>query len=238
MVRPGIGKHRMSDLEKLQRIVVSCTLCPRLVEHRQAVAIKKRRMYMDWEYWGKPLPSFGDPRARVLILGLAPAAHGGNRSGRMFTGDRSGDWVYGALHKFGFATSPHSTDRGDGQTLRDAYITAALRCAPPLNKPLTEELASCRPYLLKELELLDRVEVVVALGKIAFDTCLAARREVGVPLPAPRPRFGHGLVYSLADGKKLVASYHPSQQNTQTGRLTREMFEGVFATVRKMLAQA
>ncbi|MFB3091783.1 MAG: uracil-DNA glycosylase, partial [Dehalococcoidia bacterium] len=167
----------MTDLEELQQTIVSCTKCPRLVEYRREVARNKRRMYMDWDYWGKPLPAFGDPEARVLILGLAPAAHGGNRTGRMFTGDRSGDWVYGTLHKYGFAKFPDSTHKDDGQALHDAYITAALRCAPPLNKPLPQELANCRPYLLRELDLLDRAEIVVALGKIAFDTYLAVCKE-------------------------------------------------------------
>ena len=228
----------MTDLEELQQTIVSCTKCPRLVAYRQEVAREKRRMYMDWDYWGKPLPAFGDPEARVLILGLAPAAHGGNRTGRMFTGDRSGDWVYGTLHKYGFAKFPDSTHKDDGQTLHDAYITAALRCAPPLNKPLPQELANCRPYLLRELDLLDRAEIVVALGKIAFDTYLAVCKERSVPLPSPRPKFGHGVVYALDDGKSLVGSYHPSQQNTQTGRLTRQMFEDVFATVRRLLPES
>ncbi len=225
----------MIELERLQEEVVGCTLCPRLVEHCRSVAVKKRRMYMDWEYWGKPLPAFGDPEARVLVLGLAPAAHGGNRTGRMFTGDRSGDWVYGTLHKFGFASQAESTRRGDGQKLTDAYITAPLRCAPPLNKPLPQEMANCQPYLLRELELLDRVRVVVALGRIAFGSYLSARRAMGLEVPSPAPAFGHNVVHGLSGGVKLVASYHPSQQNTQTGRLTREMFEGVFATVREIL---
>ena len=225
----------MTDLEKLQQQVVSCTLCPRLVEYRQATAVKKRRMYMDWDYWGKPLPAFGDPAARVLILGLAPAAHGGNRTGRMFTGDRSGDWVYGTLHKFGFAAFPHSTHRDDGQELRDAFITAALRCVPPLNKPLPQELAECRAYLVREIALLQNVQVVVALGKIAFDAYLSARRDGGFEIQKPRPKFGHNIVCSMDNGVRLVASYHPSQQNTQTGRLTREMFEAVFATVQGLL---
>ena len=227
----------MTELERLQEEVVGCTLCPRLVEHCRSVAVKKRRMYMDWEYWGKPLPAFGDPEARVLVLGLAPAAHGGNRTGRMFTGDRSGDWVYGTLHKFGFASQAESTRQGDGQRLTDAYITAPLRCAPPLNKPLPQEMANCQPYLLRELELLDRVRVVVALGRIAFGSYLSARRAMGLEVPSPAPAFGHNVMQRLSDGVRLVASYHPSQQNTQTGRLTREMFEGVFTTVRGILEE-
>ena len=225
----------MNNLADLEKRVSSCTLCPRLVDHREKVARDKRRMYLDWEYWGKPLPAFGDPNARMLVLGLAPAAHGGNRTGRMFTGDRSGDWVMSTLHKFGFASSPISNHRGDGLTLTDAYITAALRCAPPANKPLKEEQANCRPYLLAELDLLTRVRVVVALGRIAFDTYLATCTARRVELPSPKPRFGHLATYNLGGGITLIGSYHPSQQNTQTGRLTREMFEEVFQTARELL---
>ena len=227
----------MNDLEKLQRQVVQCTRCPRLVEHRQWVARTKRRMYRDWEYWGRPLPGFGDPEARVLLVGLAPAAHGGNRTGRMFTGDRSGDWLYGTLHKFGFANQPTSQHRDDGLALEDVYVTAAARCAPPANKPLREELHACRPYLLQELGLLKRLRVVVALGKIAFDAYLDALRDLpGPQMPlSPRPSFGHGATYTLPSGMVLVASYHPSQQNTQTGRLTRPMFEDIFDKVRRLL---
>ena len=190
---------------------------------------------MDWDYWGRPLPSFGDPQARLLIVGLAPAAHGGNRTGRMFTGDRSGDLLYHTLYTFGFATSPISRRRDDGLALHDAYITAVLRCAPPGNKPLREELASCRPYLLQELSMLSDVRVVVALGKIAFDSYLSTCAERGVALSSPRPRFGHGATFDLAAGTSLIGSYHPSQQNTQTGRLTTGMFEDVFRTARHLL---
>ncbi len=228
-------KRAAHDLQRLQSQVVACTRCPRLVEHLGKVAREKRRMYRDWDYWGRPLPSFGDPQARVLLLGLAPAAHGGNRTGRMFTGDRSGDWLFGTLHKFGFASSPDSRHRDDGLTLRDAYITAALRCAPPKNKPLPEELANCRPYLLREFTLLSNVRIVVALGRIAHDTYLQVRKEQGLAVPSPRPRFGHGSVYRFPEGVTLVGCYHPSQQNTQTGRLTREMFENIFAKIRTML---
>ena len=225
----------MSDLGTLQKSIVSCTRCPRLVAHREAVAENKRRMYMDSEYWGKPVPSFGDPDARLLIIGLAPAAHGGNRTGRMFTGDRSGDLLYGTLYTAGFASSPNSRHRDDGLALRDAYITAPLRCAPPANEPLREELANCKPYLLKELSLLGRLRVVVALGKIAFDAYLGTYPERGLILPSPRPRFGHGATFTLSDGIQLIGSYHPSQQNTQTGRLTPTMFEDVFRTARQIL---
>lgn len=223
------------ELTALQQTVISCAHCPRLVAHRQAVALKKRPMYAGWEYWGKPVPAFGDPRARLLVVGLAPAAHGGNRTGRMFTGDRSGDWLYGALHQFGFASSPSSRHRDDGLTLHDAYITAALRCAPPANKPLREELSNCLPYLVRQLELLDRVRVVVALGRIAFDAYLATFAPRRLAVPSPRPRFGHGSLYPIDGGVSLIASYHPSQQNTQTGRLSRAMFEGVFRMARQLL---
>ena len=236
----------MDTIESLNQKVIACTNCARLVEYRQTVARVKRRMYREQEYWGRPLPGFGDPEARVLLVGLAPAAHGGNRTGRMFTGDRSGDWLYGTLHKFGFANQPTSRDRGDGLAIQDVYVTAALRCAPPANKPLREELVACRPYLLGELSLLKRLRVIVALGKIAFDAYLVtwesgdahlSAGEDGLLLPTPRPRFGHGATYALPNGVTLVASYHPSQQNTQTGRLTRPMFEDIFATVRQLLAQ-
>jgi uracil-DNA glycosylase family 4 len=225
----------MDSIEALREEVIACTLCPRLVEYRQRVADTKRRMYREWDYWGRPIPGFGDPEARVLMVGLAPAAHGGNRTGRVFTGDRSGDWVYGTLHKFGFASQPTSVHRDDGMALEDAYITAVVRCAPPANKPLREELLACRPYLLRELGLLKRLQVVVVFGKIAFDAYLAACNSLGQALPSPRPKFGHGATYALPSGINLVASYHPSQQNTQTGRLTTEMFESIFASVRRLL---
>ena len=225
------------QLDEINGRIVACTICSRLVEYRERVARTKRRMYRDADYWGRPLPGFGDPRARLLLVGLAPAAHGGNRTGRMFTGDRSGDWLYGALHKFGFANQPASKHRDDGLSLNDAYVTAAIRCAPPSNKPLRDELLSCRPYLLAELASLTRLEVVVALGRIAFDSYLAAHRVfLGADAPAlPKPAFSHGGVQPLPGGVTLVSSYHPSQQNTQTGRLTAEMFHSVFATVRRLL---
>ena len=228
----------MTELEKLQQEIIDCTRCPRLTEYRAEVARKKRRMYMDWDYWGRPLPAFGDPKSRVMLLGLAPAAHGGNRTGRMFTGDRSGDWVFSALHRFGFASQPTSTHKGDGQALSGAYITAALRCAPPQNKPLREELANCQPFLLRELELLTEVKVVVALGRIAFNAYLRLLREQGHVIPSPRPKFGHGVVHEMPDGRLLLCSYHPSQQNTQTGRLTQEMFDAVFRRARELVEEA
>ena len=230
------GDSTIDSLEKLNLEITACTRCPRLVEHRQWVAFTKRRMYMDWDYWGKPLIGFGDSEAQVLVVGLAPAAHGGNRTGRIFTGDRSGQWLYETLYKFGFASSPDSVHRDDGLALNEIYITAAGRCPPPANKPLPQELANCRPYLLRELTLLKRVRVVVALGKIAFDAYLTCRKERREPIPSPRPKFGHRALFTLPGGVTLLASYHPSQQNTLTGRLTRDMFEGVFADVRRLLA--
>jgi uracil-DNA glycosylase len=225
----------MKTLTTLQRQILHCTQCPRLVEYRAQVAREKRRQFREWEYWGKPLPSFGNPQARLLIIGLAPAAHGGNRTGRMFTGDQSGDWVYGTLHRYGFANQPTSLHRDDGLRLDDAYITAAAHCVPPDNKPSSAELAACRPYLQRELQLLHRVRVVVPLGKIAFDAYLAARRDLALPQPERRPQFGHGVSTQLPEGILLLASYHPSRQNTQTGRLTRTMFAAIFARVRQEL---
>jgi uracil-DNA glycosylase len=223
------------EIEQLQNDIVGCTRCPRLVEFRAQVALEKRRQYRQWEYWGKPLPSFGDPHARLLIIGLAPAAHGGNRTGRMFTGDQSGDWMYGTLHRFGFANQPTSQHRDDGLRLQDAYITAAAHCVPPANKPSAAELETCRAYLLRELPLLRQVRVVVPLGKIAFDAYLGARRGLGLPPPHAHPRFGHGAETELPEGILLLASYHPSRQNTQTGRLTQAMFDAIFARARVVL---
>jgi len=230
------NKKWMTPMERLQEEVVACRRCPRLVKHREQVAREKRRAYQDWEYWGKPLPSFGDPRARLLVLGLAPAAHGGNRTGRMFTGDRSGDFLYHALWRAGFANQPTARRRDDGLKLGDCYITASLRCAPPANKPARKEMENCRPYLARELELLKDVRVVVALGKIAFDSYLTVLKEKGVIASRAPYRFGHGAFYRLpGGGPALLASYHPSQQNTFTGKLTREMLRSVFVTARTLI---
>jgi uracil-DNA glycosylase family 4 len=226
------------ELAKLQRQVMACTRCPRLITYCHRVAKEKRRMYRDWEYWGKPLPSFGDARAQLLILCLAPAAHGGIRTGRMFTGDRSGDFLYRGLYEAGFANQPTSHDRDDGLELRNCYITASLRCAPPLNKPLPQELRNCQPYLERELELLRRVRAVLALGRIAFETYLRvlAQQCEGFP-PRSTFRFAHGASFALPAGlPRLFSSYHPSQQNTQTGRLTRSMFQQVLGDIRDFLA--
>lgn len=224
----------MRTLATLQRQLASCSLCPRLVAYRDRISHEKVKRYRDWGYWGKPVPSFGDPQARLLVIGLAPAAHGGNRTGRIFTGDRSGDWLYGALHDAGFANQPTSVHKDDGLQLKDCYITAAVHCAPPDNKPLPEEFTACRPYLLRELILLQRVQVVLALGQIAFAAYIAARRELGLVVPSPQPRFGHVSVHRL-EPVTLIGSYHPSQQNTFTGRLTREMFRSVFQQARAAL---
>lgn len=204
------------------------------MQHRERVAHERRRQYRDWDYWGRPVPGFGDPAARLVVVGLAPAAHGGNRTGRIFTGDRSGDWLYGALHAHGFANQAQSTHRGDGLALRDAYVTAAARCAPPGNKPTVAEFDNCRPYLVEELALLRRKRVILALGKIAFDAVLAARQAAGIAAPRPRPGFGHGARHDLGD-VVLLASYHPSQQNTFTGKLTQAAFHAVFAQARREL---
>lgn len=225
----------MTTLSQLQRQIVHCARCPRLVAHCQHVAREKVKRYREWEYWGKPVPSFGDPQARLLIIGLAPAAHGGNRTGRVFTGDRSGDWLYDALYVAGFANQPTSVHKDDGLVLHDCYITAAVHCAPPDNKPSPVEFAACQPYLLQELTLLKHVCVVVALGQIAFTAYLTARRKLGLSLPSPVPRFGHGHTFVLDDGISLLGSYHPSQQNTFTGRLTREMFYEIFRHARAII---
>jgi uracil-DNA glycosylase len=215
--------------------VSRCRLCPRLVEWRERVAREKRRAFRAEEYWGRPVPGFGDSEARVLVLGLAPAAHGGNRTGRVFTGDRSGDWLYAALWRAGFANQPHSVQRGDGLELTDVYVTASVKCAPPDNKPLPEERDRCEPYLLAELEALRHVRVILCLGGFGWDQALRALSARGVPIPRPRPRFGHGARVDLG-GVSLVGSYHPSQQNTFTGRLTEEMLDEVLDEVKRVLA--
>ncbi|HEY2987587.1 MAG TPA: uracil-DNA glycosylase [Candidatus Binatia bacterium] len=225
----------MAALEKLCRTVIQCRRCPRLVRWRERAAKEPPLRYRGQSYWAKPLPGFGDPAARLFIVGLAPAAHGGNRTGRIFTGDRSGDWLYGTLHAFGFSNQPASLHRDDGLKLNDCYITAAVRCAPPANKPLPLEFDRCRPYLVRELQLLKRVRVVIALGKIAFDSFLKAYAENGGTIPKPRLQFGHGSVAKLDGDITLLGSYHPSQQNTFTGKLTREMFHAVFQRAKELL---
>ena len=225
----------MSELEALQQRVIACHLCPRLVRWREKVAREKTRRFEEWEYWGKPNPSFGDPRAQLLLVGLAPAAHGGNRTGRMFTGDRSGDWLYRALHKAGFANQPTSVSRDDGLRLRNCYITATCRCAPPLNKLLPKEIKNCRPYLLQELQLLRRVRVIVGLGKIGFDAAYTSLRRLGWAPQGKKPKFSHGAEYAISKGLTLLGSFHPSQQNTFTGRLTEPMLDSIFQRAHTLL---
>ncbi len=221
--------------EALVHDVITCRRCSRLVVWREKVARVKRRAFRDAEYWGKPVPGFGDPKARLVIIGLAPGAHGSNRTGRMFTGDSSGDTLYAALHRAGFASQPAATARDDGLTLYDTFITAVGRCVPPENKPTPQELANCRPFLTRELALLQNAHTVLALGRIAFDGYLLLLREHGVDVPALP--FAHGALYPLpAPWPALVASYHPSRQNTQTGRLTMAMFDAVFADIQSVLA--
>jgi uracil-DNA glycosylase family 4 len=223
-------------LSAISRQVVTCERCPRLRRFCEKVAREKKRAFREWDYWGKPVPGFGDPRARLLIVGLAPAAHGANRTGRMFTGDSSGDWLYQALHHFGFARKPDSTSRDDEQRLTGCYITAAARCAPPQNRPTPVELDRCRPHLERELGLLREVHVVLALGRVGFEAWLkAAGWWERLPATA-RPRFAHGAEARLPDGTVLLASYHPSRQNTNTGRLTRAMWHAVFERARALLA--
>ena len=220
----------VDSLAQLRNDVCDCRLCPRLVEWRERVAVEKRAAYRDETYWGRGVPGFGDPRARVLVLGLAPAAHGANRTGRVFTGDRSGDWLYRAMHRAGFANQPTSVHVGDGLALRGAWVAAAVKCAPPDNKPLPEERDACRPFLQREMALLTKVKVVVCLGGFAYE---AACSEFAVK---PRPKFGHGVEAVAPNGLTLLCSYHPSQQNTFTGRLTEPMLDAVFTRAAAMVA--
>lgn len=217
-------------LREINESIIRCARCPRLRAHCLSIASIKKREFRDWNYWGKPVPGFGDPDARLWIVGLAPAAHGGNRTGRVFTGDSSGDWLYAALHKEGFANQPQSLSLDDGMVLTDAYISAAGRCAPPDNKPTREELQNCRPYLAAEFEALKKVEVILALGKIAFDAV------VPFLFAGKKPKFGHGSVFEAgaeAGRYRLLSSYHPSRQNTNTGKLTRAMWEKIFRDARR-----
>jgi uracil-DNA glycosylase family 4 len=228
MRRAGAG----DALQQLSDEIVRCRACPRLVEWREEAAANPRAAFRGERYWGRPVPGFGDPRARLLVLGLAPAAHGGNRTGRVFTGDRSGDWLFGALHRAGYANQPTSVSADDGLELQDAYVTAAVRCAPPANRPTTEERDRCLPFLGREIRLLPRLRVVVALGGFAYDVLAKV-----VALPRPRPKFGHG-VEVRAGGLTVLCCYHPSQQNTFTGKLTETMLDDVFARARRLGAAA
>lgn len=223
-------------LSQLNEQVASCRRCPRLVSWREDVAVRKRAAYSEEDYWGRGVPSFGDAEARVLIVGLAPAAHGANRTGRMFTGDRSGDWLFGALHNAGFANQAESLHSEDGLELRDAYITAAVRCAPPDNKPTPDERDCCRSFLESELQILTRLRVIVCLGGFAFNQTLRILTARGVAVPRPRPRFGHGAEVDCAGAPVVLGSFHPSQQNTFTGRLTRPMFDAIWNRARELAA--
>ncbi len=226
----------MTALEILQRQIISCEQCPRLVAYRAEVGRVKRRAYRGWDYWAKPVPGFGDPGARLLLIGLAPGAHGANRTGRMFTGDSSGDFLYKVLFATGFASQPTSASRDDGLKLIDAYMGAAVRCAPPDNKPTVEEIRTCRPYLQRELDLLKNVRVVVALGRLAFDVYLGILRDQGKIARRSGFVFAHDAAHRIGEGEPLlISSYHPSQQNTSTGKLSEAMFRAVFQRARRRL---
>ncbi len=218
----------MNPLDELAADITSCRRCPRLVEWRELVAVEKRKSFRDDTYWGRPVTGFGDPAARVMVVGLAPAAHGANRTGRVFTGDRSGDFLYGSMYRSGFANQPEAISLDDGLQLHDAWVTAAVRCAPPANKPTVDERDRCMPFLERELALLDRARVFVALGQFGYQV---AARLLDV---SPRPKFGHGVEVGLDDGRSIVCSFHPSQQNTFTGRLTEDMLDAVFARAREL----
>ncbi|HEX5135441.1 MAG TPA: uracil-DNA glycosylase [Planctomycetota bacterium] len=222
-------------MSSLRERIIVCRRCPRLVAYREKVAREKRRAYRDETYWGKPVPAFGVAQPRLMVVGLAPGAHGSNRTGRMFTGDASGDWLYRAMHLAGFASQPSSVRRGDGLKLTDALVTAAARCAPPDNKPTPKELSRCRPYLVEEIAACRSLRVVIALGRVGMDAFLKAWTEAGHPPFTPKPPFLHGGE-ATAGGVTLLISYHPSRQNTQTGKLTRAMFEGVFRRARKIIS--
>jgi uracil-DNA glycosylase len=227
--------NREAALKRLAREVVACRLCPRLVEHRERVAREKRRAYLDCEYWGKPVPGFGDPEARLLIVGLAPAAHGGNRTGRVFTGDRSGDFLFAAMYAAGFANQPTSLHRGDGLRLINSYITATARCAPPDNKPLPSEILNCRGYMEREIRIL-QPKAVLSLGRIAWDAYLEVLKQHSVIVSRALYRFAHGAEVQLpSPAPRLFGVYHPSQQNTQTGRVTPAMYAEVLRSIRMFL---
>jgi uracil-DNA glycosylase family 4 len=223
-------------LPRLAAEITACSRCPRLVAWREAAAADPPARFREEDYWARPVPGFGDPKARLLLVGLAPAAHGGNRTGRVFTGDRSGDWLFRAMHRAGFANQATSIHRRDGLKLQDAYVTAACRCAPPDNKPLPEELANCRPFLLREIELLPNLRVILGLGKIGFDTAFDSLRALGKTSLKSRPKFAHGAEAQINENLVLLGTFHPSQQNTFTGKLTEKMLDGVFARARELLA--
>jgi uracil-DNA glycosylase len=233
--RAPLAAPGQAALERIARDVIACERCPRLREYCEAVAREKKREFRDWDYWGKPVPGFGDAKARLMVVGLAPAAHGGNRTGRVFTGDSSGDWLYAALHRYGFASQARSVARGDGLELRGCYVCAAGRCAPPANKPTRLELDRCQEYLEREIAALSTVRVVLALGSIGHERWLKASGWWSRLAPRERPRFGHGVETRMPDGRVLLSSYHPSRQNTNTGKLTRDMWHSVFARARELV---
>jgi uracil-DNA glycosylase family 4 len=222
-----------AELAALEAEVTGCRRCPRLVEWRERVAREKRASFADWDYWARPVPGFGDPAARIFVLGLAPAAHGGNRTGRVFTGDRSGDWLFAAMYRAGLANQPTSVSRDDGLRLDDAWVTAAVRCAPPANRPTPQERDNCLPWTERELTLLPRLRVIVCLGAFAWDAALRVRAALGDPPPRPRPRFGHGAEVA-GERWTLLGCFHPSQQNTFTGKLTEGMLDAVFVRAREL----
>lgn len=230
----SVASTTPKSLEELNAAIVACRRCPRLVHYRETVAREKVARFRSWTYWGRPVPGFGDPEARILIVGLAPAAHGGNRTGRVFTGDRSGDWLFRALHRAGFANQPLSQSRDDGLRLTGAYIAAAVRCAPPGNRPTPPEFDRCQPFLEAEIRLLANLRAVIVLGQTAMDRFLRAWASAGHEVPRPKPRFGHAATHEL-EQLTLVASYHPSQRNTQTGLLTEAMFDRVFRIAKNLL---
>jgi uracil-DNA glycosylase family 4 len=228
---------RRDSLPRISSEVVRCRLCPRLVAWREESAEHPPARFRGQTYWARPLPGFGDPAARLVVVGLAPAAHGGNRTGRFFTGDRSGDWLYRALHRAGFASQPISVHRDDGLTLRDCFVTGAVRCAPPANRPTPAERDNCRRYLVRELAVLDRVRVVLALGAFAWDAALRGLRQLDLPIPTPRPGFGHGAEVAIGS-RILLGCYHPSQQNTFTGRLTETALDDLVSRAAQLLGGA
>jgi uracil-DNA glycosylase family 4 len=223
------------SLKQIENEVVACARCPRLVAWREQTAAQPPRRYRGETYWARPIPGYGDPAARLLVLGLAPAAHGGNRTGRVFTGDRSGDWLFAAMHRAGFASQPTSTHVGDGLVLHDAWVTATVKCAPPDNKPLPEERDACLPFAAAELAALPNLRAMLCLGKFGWDAALRLLRQVGYGIPSPLPRFGHGAQARIEPGLTLIGSYHPSQQNTFTGKLTEAMLDDVFAAARRAI---
>ena len=231
---PGQELCKIDSISHFLQSICECNRCPRLVKWREQVSREKVARFRDWEYWGKPVPSFGKTSGQLMIVGLAPAAHGGNRTGRMFTGDRSGDWLYRSLHKFGFASQPTSVDLDDGLKLIDCYITAIIHCAPPANKPDPKEISNCRNYLIQELEFLRRIRVIVALGRLAFDQILMLLPTRGLKKRSP---FHHGQELALDGEIHLLASYHPSQQNTFTGKLTEPMFDAIFQRARQIIGR-